>query len=81
VPQSLSPNDPEFWEKIAAVLPVNEENRKLWIGAAINQLTVLGFPALSLLSHAPDVDAKAFAAWMKENFTPDYTADGEGFEG
>ncbi len=78
MPQSLSPNDPQFWQKIAEKLPVNEENRKLWIGAAINQLTVLGFPALSLLSHAPDVDAKAFAAWMLENFEPDY---GEGFEG
>ena len=81
MPQSLSPNDPQFWPKIAAALPVNEQNRKLWIGAAIAQLTVLSFPALSLLSHSPEADAKAFAAWMQENFEPDYTADGEGFEG
>jgi len=81
VPQSISPNDPQFWQKIAEKLPVNEENRKLWMGAAIAQLTVLGFPALSILSHAPEVDARAFTVWMMSNFEPDYTADGEGFDG
>lgn len=79
-PETLSPHDPEFWQKIAARLPVCEENRQLWTGAACAQLAALGFPANPLLSQSPEKDVQLFFAWIKDHFAPDLTADGEGFE-
>ena len=81
MPDTLSPlgETQEFWNKIKAKMPVSEESRSFWTGAAITQLMSLGFPvdALGALSTSPTHDSGVFVRFMQDHFTPDYSEPDE----